>query len=80
VDRTEHGGKRLRPWTSRGDQRTVDSMKAVTCYLRRHTWRHQRNPDMGGPQADYEVCTRCGKERNSYDKKDGTGIGAAGAS
>jgi len=54
-------------------------MKAVTCYLGRHTWRHQRNPEMGGPQADYEVCTRCGKERNRYDKKDGTGIGAAGA-
>jgi hypothetical protein len=32
---------------------------------------------MGGAQADYEVCSRCGKERNQYEKRDGTWIGGA---
>jgi hypothetical protein len=54
-------------------------MKALTCYLGRHTWQHRRNPEMGGPQADYEVCGRCGKERNKYENKDGTGIGGMAA-
>jgi hypothetical protein len=43
-------------------------MKALTCYLWRHSWQHRRNPEVGGAQADYEVCSRCGKERNRYEK------------
>ena len=54
-------------------------MKALSCYLGRHSWQHRRNPEMGGPQADYEVCARCGTERAVYEKKDGTGIGGVGA-
>jgi hypothetical protein len=33
---------------------------------------------MGGPRAGYDVCSRCGKERNEYEPNDGTGIGAIG--
>ena len=50
-------------------------MKALSCYLGRHRWRHEVNPEMGGPEAGYDVCSRCGKERNVYGKNDGTGIG-----
>jgi hypothetical protein len=53
-------------------------MKALRCYLGRHSWRHEINPEMGGPDAGYDVCSRCGKERNAYEKNDGTGIGAIG--
>jgi hypothetical protein len=53
-------------------------MKAWRCYLGRHIWRHEVNPEMGGPRAGYDVCSRCGKERNEYEPNDGTGIGAIG--
>ena len=49
-------------------------MKALRCYLGRHRWRHEVNPEMGGPEAGYDLCSRCGKERNVYEKHDGTGM------
>jgi hypothetical protein len=53
-------------------------MKALRCYLGRHAWRHEVNPEMGGPRARYDVCSRCGKERNEYEQNDGTGLGVIG--
>ena len=53
--------------------------KTLGCWLGRHDWKHHRNPEMGGSLADFQVCARCGKERNVFEKKDGTGIGGVGA-
>ena len=43
------------------------------CRLGRHAWERKHNPDLGGPGADYEQCSRCGKERNVYGKPSGAG-------
>jgi hypothetical protein len=61
-----------------GARAQSQNMKTLRCYLGRHSWRREVNPEMGGPHAGYDVCSRCGKERNEYEKNDGTGIGAIG--
>ncbi|NUU17984.1 hypothetical protein HP550_12060 [Cellulomonas humilata] len=38
----------------------------ILCHVGRHLWHHERNPEVGGREADYEVCLRCGKERPVY--------------
>lgn len=38
----------------------------ILCHLGRHRWHHERNPEMGGAAADFEVCDRCGKERPTF--------------
>jgi hypothetical protein len=40
------------------------------CRLGRHQWTLRRNPEMGGRQAMYEDCRRCGRERDLYDPRD----------
>ena len=40
------------------------------CRLGRHRWALRRNPEMGGRQAMYEECRRCGSERTQYDPRD----------
>lgn len=42
-------------------------MRSLRCLLGRHRWVHRRNPEMGGPRAEYEVCEVCGTERNVYE-------------
>jgi hypothetical protein len=48
----------------------------LLCRLGRHAWLHERNPDMGGPGADFERCTRCGRERAGYGQPPATGAAA----
>lgn len=38
----------------------------LLCLLGRHAWKTRRNPDVGGREAVYETCYRCGKERPQY--------------
>jgi hypothetical protein len=49
-------------------------MRRLLCRVGRHEWRHERNPEMGGPGADFERCARCGKERPGYGKPPSTGV------
>lgn len=42
-------------------------MRRLRCLLGRHRWVHRRNPEMGGPRAEYEVCELCGTERKVYE-------------
>ena len=49
--------------------------RSLLCLLGRHDWRHKRNPEVGGPAADFEVCTRCGHERKTYEGTSGTHLG-----
>ena len=53
-------------------------MGRLLCRLGRHEWRHERNPEMGGPRAVFERCVHCGKERAGYDPPPPTGIATAG--
>ena len=41
-------------------------MTSVKCRLGRHQWETHRNPDAAGKDAVYELCRRCGKERDAY--------------
>jgi hypothetical protein len=41
-------------------------MGRLRCLLGRHAWEHGRNPEIGGADADYELCVGCGKERPKY--------------
>jgi hypothetical protein len=40
------------------------------CHLGAHWWILRRNPEMGGKDALYEECRRCGRERTLYLPKD----------
>jgi hypothetical protein len=40
------------------------------CRLGLHRWTLRRNPEMGGREALYEDCRRCGRERTTYDPRD----------
>ena len=50
----------------------------IECHLGRHAWEHQRNPEMGGKGADFEICRRCGKEKPVYGPPPVNGIGGGG--
>jgi hypothetical protein len=39
----------------------------LLCHLGRHLWALHRNPDVGGKAAVFEVCRRCGRERQGYE-------------
>ena len=49
--------------------------RSLRCLVGRHHWLHGRNPEVGGPAAAFEVCSRCGRERNTYQSTSGTHIG-----
>jgi hypothetical protein len=42
----------------------------LLCRLGVHLWALRRNPEMGGREALYEDCRRCGRERTTYDPRD----------
>lgn len=44
-------------------------MGSWLCRLGRHAWTTQGNPEMGGAEAVYEQCSRCGAERPAYGKR-----------
>jgi hypothetical protein len=48
-------------------------MSRWLCRLGRHDWQLLRNPDVAGPEAEYDQCRRCGKERKAYGKPPPTG-------
>jgi hypothetical protein len=39
----------------------------LLCHLGRHRWAHHRNPEVGGKDAVFERCRRCGRERQGYE-------------
>jgi hypothetical protein len=51
-------------------------MRSMLCRLGRHAWVQKRNAEVGGAEAVYEQCTRCGKERRKYGKPPSTGVAA----
>lgn len=50
-------------------------MLRVLCYFGRHAWEHKRNPELGGRLAEFDVCRRCRKEKDVFDKPSGKGLG-----
>jgi len=52
-DRLIRAGYRLRAW--------------ALCHLALHDWARHRNPEVGGRQAHFQLCRRCGTERNEYE-------------
>jgi hypothetical protein len=53
TDRLVRAARRGRAWT--------------LCHVARHDWARHRNPDVGGRRALFELCRRCGTERDEYD-------------
>ena len=49
-------------------------MGSLLCRLGRHAWEHKQNPEVGGAEGGYDQCSRCGKERPSYNPPK-TGVG-----
>jgi hypothetical protein len=41
----------------------------VACLFGRHAWVRRRNPDVGGPQAVWMQCRRCGREDSPSDPR-----------
>ena len=42
-------------------------MKNILCLVGRHAWQHHFNEEMGGPNSGYDLCSRCGKEKKSFE-------------
>ncbi len=42
----------------------------VLCRLGTHQWVLRRNAEVGGRDALYQECRRCGRERSTYDPRD----------
>ena len=38
------------------------------CLVGIHHWEHHVNREMGGPNAGYDLCSHCGREKTAYDK------------
>lgn len=38
----------------------------LMCTFGRHSWQRRHNPDVGGAESVYFICTRCGKEKPGY--------------
>lgn len=53
-------------------------MKDLRCFFGRHKWLHHVNREMGGPNARYDTCTRCGVEKRAYGKPPSTGVAGPG--
>ena len=49
-------------------------MPNLLCLLGRHRWVHHVNPEVGGPGGTYDLCSRCHKERKSYETKGNPGF------
>ena len=41
-------------------------MKRILCLLGRHEWQHHVNHEVGGPDASFELCSRCGNEKDKH--------------
>ncbi len=41
-------------------------MKRVLCFLGRHDWQRHVNHEASGPDANYDLCSRCGKEKKQF--------------
>lgn len=39
----------------------------LLCHAGRHRWEQHRNPEAGGKDAVFQLCVRCGRERQSYE-------------
>lgn len=48
------------------------------CLLGRHAWVQHSNPEVGGKQALYETCSRCGKERQQHEPPSARAAGSLG--
>lgn len=42
-------------------------MRRVMCYVGFHHWEHHVNREKSGPGGGYDLCSRCGRERKSYE-------------
>ena len=52
---------------------------ALLCRSGRHLWATRRNPEVGGKDAVYERCRRCGKDRPQYESPSVRAMGTWGA-
>jgi len=44
-----------------------DTRGWLLCHLGRHRWAQHRNAEVGGKDAVFELCRRCGRERQGYE-------------
>ena len=42
-------------------------MRRLMCLIGRHRWEHHINREASGPGGGYDLCARCGRERNVYE-------------
>ena len=53
-------------------------MKNILCLVGRHDWQHHVDKEMGGPNARYDLCSRCGTEREGLGKPPSKGVAGPG--
>lgn len=39
----------------------------LLCHAGRHEWEQHTNPEVGGKDAVFQLCVRCGRERQGYE-------------
>ena len=41
-------------------------MRRVLCFVGFHHWEHHVNREKEGPDAGWDICSRCGREKPSF--------------
>lgn len=57
-------------WSERWARRWYRWRSRLLCRVGIHWWALRRNPEMGGRDALYQDCRRCGRQRTTYDPRD----------
>ena len=43
------------------------TMRRVLCFVGFHRWEHHVSREKSGPGGGYDMCSRCGREKKSYE-------------
>ena len=49
-------------------------MASLLCRIGMHHWESKQNLEVDGPGGDYQLCSRCGKEKAGYGKPPASGV------
>lgn len=47
-------------------------MRRLMCLIGIHRWQHHINREASGKDGVYDLCARCGREKNSYESGNGS--------
>lgn len=52
-------------------------MRHVLCLVGHHHWEHHINRETSGAGGGYDLCSRCGREKKSYEERGNPSFGGS---